>query len=78
MSRIGGFTRRDLLRGIAVSVGSLPFSRLSALEKRPRFVEPKRIRYRGTDDDLLEEIVRAAFDFFWTEAGSTGSLKFTS
>jgi hypothetical protein len=75
MSRIGGFTRRDLLRGMAVSVGSLPFSRLSALEKRPRFVEPKRVRYRGTDDDLLEEIVRAAFDFFWTEAGSSGQVK---
>jgi hypothetical protein len=75
MSRIRGFTRRDLLRGIAVSVGSLPFSRLSALEKRPRFLEPKRVRYRGTDDDLLEEIVRAAFDFFWTEAGPSGQVK---
>jgi hypothetical protein len=64
-----------LLRGIAVSVGTLPFSRLSALEKRPRFLEPKRVRYRGTDDDLLEEIVRAAFDFFWTEAGPSGQVK---
>jgi hypothetical protein len=45
------------------------------LEKRTRFVEPKRVRYRGTDDDLLEEIVRAAFDFFWTEAGSSGQVK---
>ena len=75
MSRIRGVTRRDLLRGIAVSVGTLPFSRLSALEKRPRFLEPKRVRYRGTDDDLLEEIVRAAFDFFWTEAGPSGQVK---
>jgi hypothetical protein len=64
-----------LLRGIAVSIGTLPFSRLSALEKRPRFLEPKRVRYRGTDDDLLEEIVRAAFDFFWTEAGPSGQVK---
>ena len=29
----------------------------------------------GLDDDLLDEIERAAFDFFWTEAGSSGQVK---
>ncbi|HKU25017.1 MAG TPA: glucoamylase family protein [Candidatus Sulfotelmatobacter sp.] len=75
MSRIGGFTRRDFLRGVTGGIAALPFARLEALEKRPRFVEPKRVRYRGTDDDLLEEIERAAFDFFWTEAGPSGQVK---
>lgn len=57
----------------------MPFSRLfaddSASHRSVRFVEPKRVPYRGTDEDLLEEIERAAFDFFWTEAGSSGQVK---
>lgn len=75
MSRIGGFSRREFLRGVSAGIAALPLSRLAALEKRPRFVEPKRVRYRGSDDDLLEEIERAAFDFFWTEVGPSGQVK---
>lgn len=75
MSRIGGVTRREFLRGVTAGIAALPLARVAALEKRPRFLEPKRVRYRGTDDDLLEEIERAAFDFFWTEAGPSGQVK---
>lgn len=75
MSRNRGFTRRELLRGVAAGIAASPFSSLAALGKRPRFIEPKRVRYRGSDDDLLDEIERAAFDFFWTEAGSSGQIK---
>lgn len=75
MSRNLGFTRRELLRGAAAGLAALPLSRLAALEKHPRFVEPRRVRYRGTDDDLLEEMERAAFDFFWTEVGTSGQVK---
>jgi hypothetical protein len=75
MSRFGGFTRREFLRGATAGIASLPFTRLAALDKRTRFVEPKPVRYRGTDDDLLEEIERAAFDFFWSEAGPSGQIK---
>jgi hypothetical protein len=75
MSRFGGFTRRNFLWGATASIAALPLTRLAALDKRTRFVEPKRVRYRGTDDDLLEEIERAAFDFFWTEAGPSGQVK---
>jgi hypothetical protein len=39
------------------------------------FDEPPRIPYHGTDDQLLDDIERAAFDFFWNEAGSTGQVK---
>jgi hypothetical protein len=31
--------------------------------------------YTGTDDQLLDEIERAAFQFFWNEAGTTGLMK---
>jgi hypothetical protein len=79
MHRKLGFTRRELLRGVAAGTVALPFSRVFALDKRlpnhSPFVEPKRVRYRGTDDDLLEEIERGAFDFFWTESGSSGQVK---
>src|SRR6266566_4449004 len=75
MSRKVGFTRRELLRGMAAGIAALPLSRLAALEKRVRFVEPKRVRYRGSDDDLMEEIEKGAFDFFWTEAGTSGQVK---
>lgn len=75
MRRNGGFTRRQFLRATAASMAATPFSRLFAADNLHRFMEPKRVRYRGTDDDLLEEIERAAFDFFWTEAGSSGQVK---
>lgn len=31
--------------------------------------------YTGSDDQLLDEIERAAFNYFWNEAGSTGLMK---
>jgi hypothetical protein len=40
------------------------------------FVEPAGMPYQGTDDKLLDEIQRAAFDFFWYEASpKTGQVK---
>ena len=79
MRRDVGGTRRELLCGLAAGMAAMPFSRLFALDKvlpgHPRFVEPKRVRYRGTDDNLLDEIERGAFDFFWTEAGSSDIKK---
>jgi hypothetical protein len=71
-----GFTRREILRGAGAGLISLPFWRLdaTAIAKR-RFREPKRIPYKGSDDQLMEEIERAAFDFFWNEASSTGQVK---
>src|ERR1700757_1911823 len=70
-----GFTRREILRGAAAGLASLPFWPLDAVAKPKRFKEPKRIPYKGSDDQLMEEIERAAFDFFWTEAGTTGQIK---
>src|SRR5258708_25802629 len=47
-----------------------PFASLSWASKRT-FDEPRRNPYRGSDDQLLDEIERSAFEFFWNEASST-------
>jgi hypothetical protein len=40
------------------------------------FAEPTGAPYEGTDEQLLEEIQRASFDFFWNESSSkTGQVK---
>lgn len=40
------------------------------------FVEPKGAPFEGTDEQLLEEMQRATFDFFWNEASPrTGQVK---
>src|SRR4051812_26112367 len=39
-------------------------------------VPPPNSGYTGTDDQLMDEIERAAFDFFWTEASpATGQIR---
>jgi hypothetical protein len=40
------------------------------------FVEPTGAPYEGTDEQLLDEIERASFDFFWNETSpKTGQIK---
>ena len=40
------------------------------------YVPPKGSGYTGTDDQLMDDIQRAAYDFFWTEASSsTGMIR---
>ncbi|MGO9405409.1 MAG: glucoamylase family protein [Terriglobales bacterium] len=70
-------TRREMLRATALGLIALPvFSCAEWAEERKAFAEPKRTPYRGTDDQFLEEIERAAYDFFWNEASSTtGQVK---
>jgi len=70
-------TRRDVLRAAALGVVALPLAPLAAYaQKRGVFVEPTPVAYSGSDDALLDEIERAAFDFFWNEAGATtGQVK---
>jgi hypothetical protein len=70
-------SRRDLLRGIGLLIAAAPFSRFAAYAQTSRsFAEPAATPYRGTEDSLLDEIERAAFDFFWNEAGQkTGQVK---
>ncbi|HLZ42936.1 MAG TPA: glucoamylase family protein [Candidatus Sulfotelmatobacter sp.] len=74
MNTHAGYSRRDLLRAMGMGAAALPFSRLVSAEQK-NFVAPPRVPYKGSDDDLLNDIEHAAFDFFWTEAGSTGQVK---
>lgn len=46
-----------------------------AQKQKKTFSEPARVPYPGSDDALLDEIERAAFEFFWNEAGATGQVK---
>jgi hypothetical protein len=42
----------------------------------PKYVEPNGALYEGTDEELLDEIQRASFAFFWNEASpKTGQVK---
>ena len=65
-------TRREMLTAAALGLVTLPtLASLAWPSRRKTFDEPKRNPYRGSDEQLLDEIERAAFDFFWNEAGST-------
>src|SRR5215470_15803339 len=70
------FTRRHVLRAAALAVAGWPFASLSSCAQGRSFVEPDRVPYPGSDEGLLDDIERAACDFFWTEASpSTGQVK---
>ena len=72
------FSRREVLRTCAIGLLASPLATLAGCEKRaPRsFVEPAGAPYDGTDEQLLEEIQRATFHFFWDEASQkTGQVK---
>ena len=70
-------TRRNMLKTTAMGLVTLT-GLISAAwpAEHKTFDEPKRTPYHGSDDQLLEEIERAAYDFFWNEASSaTGQVK---
>jgi hypothetical protein len=77
------FTRRDLLGSAVKGVAGLrlfPLVRplgplIGWTQKQRAFAEPAPDPYPGSDDALLDEIERSAFDFFWNEAGTTGQVK---
>src|SRR5215472_5830764 len=71
-------TRRELMmvcgKGLLVS----PLMTLAGCQKRdsPSSMEPSGPPYDGTDEQLLDEIQRASFEFFWNEASpKTGQVK---
>src|ERR1700686_3720666 len=65
-------TRREVLTSAALGLVTLPsLASLAWPSRQKTFDEPKRKPYRGSDDQLLDEIERAAFDFFWNESSST-------
>src|SRR5467141_4099268 len=76
-------SERILTRREAVRIGgmSLLCSPLAALAgcgapTSRTYTEPGGTPYEGTDDQLLDEIQRATFSFFWNEASqNTGQVK---
>lgn len=62
-------TRRELLNICGAAALTTPLLSLAACNRG-------RHPHEGTDEQLLDEIQRRAFDFFWTEAGpATGQVK---
>ncbi|MCU1317831.1 MAG: hypothetical protein JWN63_3153, partial [Candidatus Acidoferrum typicum] len=71
-------SRREVLRLCGIGLLASPLATLAGCEKRaPRsFAEPAGAPYEGTDEQLLDEIQRATFRFFWDEASQkTGQVK---
>jgi len=61
-----------------MSLLASPLTTVASCGKRaPQpFVEPTGASYEGTDEQLLDEVQRASFQFFWNEASpSTGQVK---
>jgi len=75
--RTNPVSRRTFVRGAMLGFATLSLASFAAFAKnQPDFVEPERTPYTGSDEGLLEEIERAAFEFFWNEASSlTGQVK---
>ena len=71
-------TRREILRMGAVGLTALPFGGvIAACRQNPQtFTPPTGRSYEGTDDQLLDEIEKSSFDYFWNEASPrTGQVK---
>ena len=77
-SRTHLLTRRDVLRIGGMGLLAPPLITLASCQKHasPSFVPPNGAPFEGTDEQLLDEIQRAIFDFFWNGASSkTGQVK---
>lgn len=71
-------TRRELIKLGGIGLCLSPLSGIaSSLQRAGKiFKQPSGAPYQGTDEQLLEEIERASFDFFWIEASAkTGQVK---
>ena len=71
-------TRREAMRIGGMGLLCSPLATLAGCRTSapPAFAEPHGASYEGTDEQLLDEIQRATFDFFWTEASqNTGQVK---
>jgi hypothetical protein len=70
--------RRELLRWCGTGIAAAPFaSLLGCGGGAPRVApNPGGAPYRGTDEQLLDEMQRGSFEFFWNETNpSTGQVK---
>ena len=77
MAFYGRTTRREMMRRCGVGLLASPLLTLWSCQKNNSSTSSNLgLPYQGTDDQLLDEIQRAAFDFFWNEASpSTGQVE---
>jgi len=71
-------TRRELLKLTGLGLAGLPFGGFGTCQERSgkRFAQPSGDPYQGTDEQLLNDIQRGAFEFFWIESSAkTGQTK---
>src|SRR5580704_19318175 len=72
------YPRRNIIKLGGLGLFSSPFAPLlnCFANSQKTFVAPAGTPYQGTEEQLLDEIQRAAFDFFWYEASAkTGQVK---
>lgn len=69
--------RRELLRRCGQGLAVAPFATLLSCGNNPAIAPaPGGTPYQGTDEQLLEEIQRGSFQFFWNETNpATGQVK---
>ena len=70
--------RREVMRLCGMGLLTSPLATLASCQKRrgSSFSEPSGAPFQGTDEQLLDEIQRASFEFFWNEASpKTGQVK---
>src|SRR5437660_8107729 len=78
MAFAGRTTRREMMRRCGIGLLGFPLRALWNRGKNNSSSSSSNLKspHQGTDDQLLDEIQRAAFDFFWNEASpSTGQVK---
>ena len=71
-------TRRDVLRLGALGLVGVPLAGIAGAcrQKRTDFTPPNGTPYQGTDEQLLDDIQKRSFEFFWNEASpQTGQVK---
>ena len=71
-------TRRDVLRLGALGLLGVPLAGIAGAcrQKRTDFTLPNGTPYQGTDEQLLDDIQKRSFEFFWNEASpQTGQVK---
>jgi len=63
-------SRREAIRVCGMGLLATPLATLPGCRARAEksFNEPAGAPYEGTDEQLLDEVQRAAFRFFWDEA----------
>ena len=63
-------TRREVLRVAGMSAAALPFGTALVSACTRQSGKSTGRPYEGTDEQLLDEIQKASFEFFWNEAGT--------